>query len=111
MPIRNVMRRHLLLGMPDGDIRESLEAVVAASLDHFSASIELGQGLHDRLLRTSSKEPGEKEKAKADLDQLEQTLCASPGDDRFDFQLDWLKARWHMPSADFESALSPFLAR
>ncbi|HDR9487186.1 TPA: hypothetical protein QDC20_008069 [Burkholderia aenigmatica] len=110
MPIRNMMRRHLLLGMPDGKIRESLEAAVVASLDRFSASIELGQGLHDRLLRTSSKEPGEKEKAKADLDQLEQMLCASPGDDRFDFQVDWLKARWHMLSADYEPALSHYEA-
>ncbi|MBN3730978.1 hypothetical protein [Burkholderia sp. Tr-20390] len=110
MPIRNIMRRHLLLGMPDGGILEALQAAVVAGFDRFSASVELGQRLHDQLLRTSSKKPGEKEKAKADLDRLEQMVCASAGDDRLDFQVDWLKARWYMLSADFESALSHYEA-
>jgi hypothetical protein len=110
MPIRNTMRRHLLLGMPDGEILRALEAAVVPGLERFSASIELGQSLHDRLLRTSFKELGEKEKARADIDQLEQMLRESPGDERFDFQVDWLKARWHMLSSDFESALSHYEA-
>lgn len=110
MSIRNMMRRHLLLGMPNGKTLEALEAAVAPHLDRFSASIELGQSLHNRLLRTSTKEPGEKEKTKANLDQLEKMLNESPGDGRFDFQVDWLKARWHMLSADIESALSHYEA-
>ncbi|MFM0742081.1 ankyrin repeat domain-containing protein [Paraburkholderia xenovorans] len=108
MPIRNMMRRHLLLGMPDGEILKAIEEAVVPSLDRFSKSIELGQSLHNRLLRTSTKQSGEKEKTRADLDQLEQMLRESPGDGRFDFQVNWLKARWHMLSAEFESALSDY---
>jgi ankyrin repeat protein len=102
---RGIMRRQLLLGIPDIDIGRILSTAVIESGQRYSALTMPALMLYENLKRTTQKEEGDQTKTKAELDEFECMSARVEPEGRTRFHIEWLRGRWYILSGDFGAAL------
>lgn len=110
IPFRAVMRRHLLLGIPNIDIGRILSAAVCEIGERFSTLTMPALMLYEQLKRTTKKEVGEQEKLRTELDRFEDLQSQAEPEGRTRFHAEWMRGRWHVLAGQFDDAL-PHYAR
>jgi len=104
-PIRANMFGHLRLGMPNIDVEYALSVAVIFSAKKYSALTIPALALYEDLKRLTHKQPGEQERIRLALDDLEQLIEEHDPEGNTLFHLQWMKGRWHVLSAQLEQAL------
>lgn len=107
VPLRHVMRQHVLLGPQDFDIGALLSHAAFHAGQKRPALLMPGHMLHKNLKRTTPKLAGDKAKTKTDLEALRRLAEQHDLEGRTQFHLEWLQGRWHVLSGELEQAL-PF---
>lgn len=107
-PFRETMRRHLLLGMPDFDIQHQLSIAVIRAAEKYSALSLPALTLYQDLKRLTPKAPGEQERTKRAIDDLERLTQEHDPDGNTLFHIEWMKGRWHVLAGQFDEALSHY---
>ena len=107
VPLRNLMREHLLLGLQDFDIGTALSEAAFHAGQKRPALLMPGLMLHENLKRTTPKLAGAKAKTKIDLEDLQRLVAQHDPEGNTQFHLQWLQGRWHALSDELKEAL-PF---
>lgn len=110
LQFRGIMRRQLLLGMPEIDIGRILSAAVIESGQRYSTLTMPALTLYENLKRTTRKKPGDQIETRAELDEFECITARLEPEGRTRFHIEWLRGRWHALSGDFDAAL-PYYER
>lgn len=105
VPIKSIMRRHLLSGLPDSDIRMVLSKSVLEAGERLSPLNMPALTLYENLKRTVPKKDGDQAKTKQDLDELVKLTAKHDPEGRTQFHLEWLMGRWQVLSGDYKNAL------
>jgi YD repeat-containing protein len=104
-PVRAHMLRHLLLGMPDVDVQSVLSMAVNFSAKKYSALTIPALALYEDLKRLTHKQPGDQERTRLAIDDLERLTEEHDPEGHTSFHLQWMKGRWHALSGRLEQAL------
>ncbi len=105
VPIRAIMRRHLLAGLPDFDIAMVLSKAVIEAGERISPLRMPALMLIENLKRTTPKKDGDQAKTKHDLADLVLLTAKHDPEGRTQFHLEWLKGRWQVLSGNYKEAL------
>jgi len=103
--VRQEMLRYLLSGMPDIDVQCILQRTVAACARRYSALSLPALTLYEDLRRSTSKNPGDQERTRRAIEELERLTAEHDPEGNTAFHLDWMKGRWHVLSGQPEDAL------
>jgi hypothetical protein len=107
-PFRGTMRRHLLLGMPDLDIQHHLSLAVIRAAERYSALSTPALTLYEDLKRLTPKSPGEQERTKRAIDDLERLTGEHDPEGNTLFHIAWIKGRWHILAGKLDEAISHY---
>jgi hypothetical protein len=105
LPVRESMLRQLLLGLPDVDVQSVLSMAVIFSAEKYSALTVPALMLYEDLKRLTHKQPGDQERTKLAIDDLERLTKEHDPEGNTSFHLQWMKGRWHVLSGRLEQAL------
>lgn len=105
VPIREIMRRHLSLCLPDFDIVNVLQSAVLEAGARLSLLTMPALTLYENLKRTVPKSEGDQNNTKRDLDEFERLTATLDPEGRTLFHLEWLKGRWQILSGNYAEAL------
>ncbi|MFZ4701028.1 MAG: ankyrin repeat domain-containing protein [Candidatus Methylumidiphilus sp.] len=103
--IRDIMRRHLLLGIPQIDIGKILSMAVYKAGQRFAPLTMPGLMLSENLKLTSSKVAGDQSKTQTNLVAFEQMTAQHDPDGITHYRLEWMKGRWQVLSGNYKKAL------
>lgn len=107
VPLRHVMRQHVLLGLQDFDIGALLSHAAFHAGQKRPALFMPALMLIETLKRTTPKLAGDKARTKADLQALQRLVEQHDPEGSTQFHLEWLQGRWHVLSGELKQAL-PF---
>ena len=105
IPIRTIMRRYLLSGLPEFDIGRTLSMAVCNKAEDFTPLVIPALSLFEDLKRTTPKAEGDQARTKLELKKLEELTSMHDPEGRTHFHLEQLKGRWQVLSGKFEEAL------
>ncbi|GAA0250782.1 hypothetical protein GCM10009126_15300 [Rhodanobacter caeni] len=105
LPIRTLMGRHLLAGLPELDLGHVLSVANHREGVRFSALKMPALQLYEDLKRTTPKAPGDQGRIRERLDAFEQLAKVIDPEGRTRYHRAWLYGRWHALSARFDEAL------
>jgi len=108
LPIRALMGRHLLSGLPELDLVRALSIANHRGGERFSALTMPASQLYEDLKRTTPKAPGDQACARERLENFEQLAKATDPEGRTRFHLAWLFGRWHALSGRYEESLAHY---
>ncbi len=102
---RALMRRHLLLGLPEIDIGRVLSLANIEASKRLSVLKMPGAMLYKDLQRTTPKAPGDQARTKDSLEAFRQLCEEHDPEGRTRFHRARLFGRWHVLSGEFSDAL------
>jgi len=102
---RSHMLQHIMLGSPVVDVQSILSLAVIFSAEKYSALTLPALRLYDDLKRLAPKQPGDQERIKRAIDELECLTAEHDPEANTSFHLHWMKARWYTMAGQLEHAL------
>ena len=105
LPFRPLLRRHLLLGLPEIDIVRVLSLAIIEAGERFSALTMPASMLYEKLKPTTPKAPGDQTRTQENLTAFRRLCEDHDPEGRTRFHLDWLLGRWHVLSGRYRDAL------
>lgn len=103
--VRQEMLRYLLSGMPDIDVQSILRRTVAACAGRYSTLSLPALTLYEDLRRFTPKNPGDRERTRRAIEELERLTAEHDPEGNTAFHLDWIRGRWHVLSGQPGDAL------
>jgi len=108
LPIRTLISRHLLAGLPELDLGQVLSVANHQEGMRFSALKMPALQLYEDMKRTTPKAPGDQGRIRERLDAFEQLAKVIDPEGRTRYHRAWLYGRWHALSARFDEALERY---
>ncbi len=105
IPVRDIVRHHILLNFPPIDIGRILSLAVLRAGKRMEPLKMPALMLKEHLKRTTPKIDGDQAKTLAELEELERLSTQLDPDANTLFHLEWLKGRWNVLSSNLEEAL------